>query len=88
MPVSILPIHKRGSVIIRTAEERDTAALARLMTQLGYPTSPAEMGERLEAILRSPGYYTVVAEAEEEVIGMAGVIVGRYYERNSGHPIA
>jgi GNAT superfamily N-acetyltransferase len=57
MPVSILPIKNGGSVIVRTAEERDTAALARLMTQLGYPTSPAEMGERLDAILRSHGYY-------------------------------
>ncbi|PSB23082.1 GNAT family N-acetyltransferase [filamentous cyanobacterium CCP1] len=69
-------------VEIRDACLDDSPALACLISQLGYPTSSNEMKERLSAILIDPNYKTFVAEYQKEVIGIIGVGVGRYYEKN------
>jgi len=52
------------------------------MSQLGYPTSSDEMKVRLAAILPDSNYMTFVAEYQKEVIGVIGVGVFRYYEKN------
>ena len=52
------------------------------MSQLGYPTSSDEMKERLAAILSDSDYMTFVAEYQKEVVGVIGVGVNRYYEKN------
>ena len=67
---------------LRQACDEDAAALAGLMSQLGYPTTPADMAERLTAILAQPDYQTVVAEVSSQVVGMVGVRCSSYYERN------
>lgn len=65
-----------SELTVRQAQQADAVDLARLVTQLGYPTSPAEMAERLETILRCPEYVTYVAVVSDQVVGMIGVYVG------------
>lgn len=65
-----------SELTIRQAGQADAVDIARLVTQLGYPTSPAEMAERLESILRRPEYITFVAEISAQVVGMIGAYVG------------
>lgn len=71
-----------SEVKIRNACLNDSSAIARLMLQLGYPTSWDEMKERLRAILLDSDYVAVVAECQTEVVGIIGVGVFRYYEKN------
>ena len=68
---------------VRTAEPGDTAALAELMTQLGYPTRPAEMEMRMEMILANKKYATFVAISKGKVCGMIGTFTRYTYEHNS-----
>ncbi len=67
---------------IRDAVTADAAALAELITQLGYPTTAVEMAERLAGLAADPAYRTLVALRGERVVGVVGVGLGRYYERN------
>ena len=71
-----------SEVKIRNACLDDSSAIASLMSQLGYPTSSDEMKERLSAILSDSDYMTFVAEYRKEVVGVIGVGVNRYYEKN------
>lgn len=72
-----------SGVKIRDACLDDSPALARLMSQLGYPTSADEMRHRLEGLLLDPDYVTLAAAAEQtEVVGMIGAWIYRYYEKN------
>src|SRR5258708_36623160 len=68
----------------------DASSLARLMEQLGYPTETREMEGRLTGILLQRDYQTLVAELNSRVVGMIGVDVGRFYEKNGsyGHIVA
>jgi GNAT superfamily N-acetyltransferase len=61
---------------VRPAAPHDTAALAALMSHLGYPTDEAAMRVRMERISALPGYAAWVAESEGEVIGMVGAMIG------------
>jgi predicted N-acetyltransferase YhbS len=69
-------------VAIRPALPADAPALAALMEQLGYATSAAEMRDRLRVIRAQDLYHTLVAEREGRIVGMLGVRVGLWYERN------
>lgn len=55
---------------IRDAEPRDAAAIAVLLTQLGYPSDADMVEERLDR-LQVVGDRVVVAELEGEVVGLA-----------------
>ena len=55
--------------MIREAAVSDAASLARLATQLGYPTTEAEAGRRAAAILGLPEHRVLVAESDGEVVG-------------------
>jgi GNAT superfamily N-acetyltransferase len=68
---------------IRRAETADAAALADLLTQLGYPTRASEMEMRMEAIFADKNYATFVAVSEGEVCGMIGTFTCYSYEHNS-----
>lgn len=64
---------------IRPARAEDAAALARLLTELGYPTDPDAAAARLERVRDRPDYRALVAESmgdPGEVVGMVGVFVG------------
>jgi GNAT superfamily N-acetyltransferase len=58
-----------GDCTIRGATVSDAAALARLATQLGYPTTDAEARQRATAILDRLEHRVLVAEIGGEVVG-------------------
>ena len=66
--------------MIRPAAVTDFAAIARLVSDLGYPTSPSQMQRRLEAILADYDYFTLAACEGEHVVGFVGTRVGPLYE--------
>ena len=57
------------AVTIRPARLDDAADVARLATELGYPSTEAEIRTRIEQLLQSDAYFLVVAEVESTVIG-------------------
>ena len=65
---------------VRAATLADSDSLALLMSQLGYPTTPAQMAERLEAVQENSEYESFVGEIDGRVVGMIGLRVGRLYE--------
>lgn len=67
---------------IRNAVPGDAEPIGELITELGYPTTTAEMADRLTAILSDPKYVTLVAETDGQVIGVAGATLDRYYEKD------
>lgn len=70
---------------IREAGPKDIAALAGLMTDLGYPCTPERMRDRFVRISAHPAYHTLVAEYGGRVIGMVGLETGLYYEMDGGY---
>jgi len=72
----------KGNLIIRDALVEDIEALTLLMADLGYPTSVTDMKARFESIAAHPDYKTIVAVLDNEVVGMAGLCKGIYYEMN------
>lgn len=57
------------SVTIRSVRRADAAVLADLLTQLGYPSSAAEVGDRLRYWLDQPRSRVFVAESAGRVVG-------------------
>jgi GNAT superfamily N-acetyltransferase len=60
------------AALVRPATLDDGAALAGLVTQLGYPTAAGPMRARLAAILARTDYATLVAESAGTVIAFGG----------------
>jgi ribosomal protein S18 acetylase RimI-like enzyme len=65
---------------IRVATLADAEPMARLVTDLGYPTSSGQMIERLRAILHDEDYDTLVAHDAGQILGFIGTRVGPLYE--------
>ena len=57
---------------LRVATGADADAVARLVTQLGYPTDADAMSRRLAAIEAVESRRTFVAELDGQVVGLAG----------------
>ncbi len=68
--------------MIRRAAGDDAAALAELMTQLGYPSSEREMRLRWEAIEADPHLAAFVAVERDAVRGMIGLSISPSFEHN------
>jgi len=68
--------------IIRDATLTDAPALAALMCELGYKTTPAEMRRRLKSILCDDNDRTLRAEVDGKVCGMIGALAYARYEHN------
>lgn len=62
-------------ILIRDATDTDIPALADLITQLGYPTTPGQMAARLERLAAEPNQRTLLAEdhQERQVVGLIGL---------------
>jgi ribosomal protein S18 acetylase RimI-like enzyme len=75
-----LPTGRTEHVAIRDATVADADSIARLVSELGYPTSASQMRCRLEAIVRDADYATLVACDEGEVVGFVGTRIGPLYE--------
>jgi GNAT superfamily N-acetyltransferase len=70
---------------IRDAGAADAGAIARLLTQLGYPSDADAVANRLDR-LRVVGDRVVVAEVDGEVVGLAHLQVSPGLERD--RPVA
>jgi GNAT superfamily N-acetyltransferase len=73
------------AVTLRPAGAADATVLAALMTELGYPTSAAQMFDRLEHLLSHSDYHTIVAAAAGQVVGLVGLGRGWYYEKDGSY---
>ena len=62
-------------MFVRAALESDVPSLARLMGELGYPTTGEQMAPRFAAIVARSDIATFVAEANGTVAGMIGVSI-------------
>jgi ribosomal protein S18 acetylase RimI-like enzyme len=71
-----------AGLVIRAATAADSESIARLVSELGYPTSAGQMRTRLESILRDDDYDTLVACDGGEVVGFIGVRLGPLYEHD------
>ena len=58
-----------NAAAIRPARVDDAADIARLGTELGYPSTEAEMRTRIERLLVSDAYFLMVAEVEARIVG-------------------
>lgn len=67
---------------IRDAQLNDSAELAGLMVELGYPTTEAEMRGRLTEVFSDTRFKTLVAIVEDRVCGMIGTMAYGSYEHN------
>jgi len=68
-------IYVDRAIAVRDAVAGDAAAIADLVTQLGYPTALASMEPRLKRVLSLSHHRIVVAETAGAVIGVAGACV-------------
>jgi len=69
-----------GAIRIRIARRSDASVLAGLCTQLGYPSTPGEVAERLESIFGHPDHVVLVAELDSGAVagflhGFCGVVL-------------
>ncbi|MFD1737006.1 GNAT family N-acetyltransferase [Bacillus salitolerans] len=66
-------------LIIRNSCEADLADITSLMEELGYPTTESEMATRIAKINENDSYHTLVAEYDDRVVGLAGILIGYSY---------
>ena len=62
-----------NSLAIRHAAPEDATSLARLLSQLGYPTEAAAIPERLTRLRSRPGTAVLVAELAGRAVGVVTV---------------
>ncbi len=67
---------------IREATQDDAPAVAALLGELGYPTSPDQAAERIERIAADPITWVIVAEVDSELAGLAALHVQNLVERD------
>jgi GNAT superfamily N-acetyltransferase len=65
---------------IREYHSSDLEDLAQLMGDLGYPTSPEVMSQRMALFEANSSYKTFVATWDNKVVGMLGVNMTMNYE--------
>lgn len=70
---------------IREATSEDAAAVASLITILGYATTEEEMQSRLQRIAAEPQYVSLVAIDGTAVVGFLGLAFGLYYEYSGSY---
>jgi len=70
---------------IRESTDEDAAAVAVLITQLGYPTTAEEMRSRLRRIAADAQYVSLVALEHTEVVGFLGMAFGLHYEYDGSY---
>jgi GNAT superfamily N-acetyltransferase len=62
-----------ATINLRTAALEDSALIAALMCQLGYPASATEIAERIRRFAAIPSERVVVAEQECKLVGVVSV---------------
>jgi GNAT superfamily N-acetyltransferase len=71
-----------AAVAIREARQRDAAAVAALLGELDYPSSPEQAAERIERIAGDPSTWVIVAEVGSELAGLGALHVQHLVERD------
>lgn len=61
------------TVIIRSCRPHDGPDIAPLLTQLGYPTSPDQVAQRIHRWGASPERHLLVADVDQTVAGLAAL---------------
>jgi GNAT superfamily N-acetyltransferase len=61
--------------VIRDARRSDAAAIAGLLSELGYPAHAAQVERRLERIADDPSSRLFVAESNGDIAGLGGLQV-------------
>ena len=69
-------------VTLRGARVGDAVALAVLLGELGYPSTPEQAAERLARIADDPSTMAIVAEADGQVAGLGALHVQTLVERD------
>ena len=80
-----VPLGRRlllGMEEIRRARAADVAAIASLMTHLGYHTTADQMRRRMQRISVDKDYVSLVAAEENVVVGFLGLVFGLHYEHD------
>ena len=73
------------SLSVRLAVHEDAAAIAPLVTQLGYPSAAAEVEARLARLKDHPDIRAYVAEQDGRMLGIVGVMVFPAFHRDGLH---
>ena len=74
-----------GVLAVRGARVTDAEGIARLISELGYRTTAEQMRKRLDAILRSDDYETLVADDDGRIVGIVGTRIGPLYEDDDSY---
>lgn len=67
-------------LLIRYSNETDLADITSLISELGYETTENEATSRLSKLNNNPDYHTLVAEIDNQVVGLLGLHIGLAYE--------
>jgi len=73
------------SLVVRLAGHADTAAIAALATQLGYPSAAHEAEARLARLKDHPDIRAYVAEQAGRVVGVIGLMAFPAFHRDGFH---
>jgi GNAT superfamily N-acetyltransferase len=73
------------SMTIRDATSADVPALAELITQLGYPTTPEQMASRFDRLQLHSDYRLLLAEDEQGAVGLIGLHRGLSWEADDDY---
>ena len=65
-----------ANIAIRPLTLDDSTSAASLVTQLGYPTTPQQIGSRLERFISDSDHALFVAAQQERVVGLVGGRIG------------
>jgi len=68
-----------SDVTIREVKSTDAPYITQLMTEIGFPSNPQQMRNRLLKIERDPTFRTFVCEVSGLIVGMIGIRVGCSY---------
>jgi GNAT superfamily N-acetyltransferase len=68
------------AITIRSARSDDAAELARLSSQLGYPSTSADLSARLELLSTRKDHEVFVAEGKTELVGWLHVLCDIHLE--------
>lgn len=67
---------------MREVQVEDAEAVAALLGELGYPSTPSQAAERLARIAGDPSTWVIVAEVESEIAGLGALHVQNLVERD------
>lgn len=70
------------TLVSRDWQPDDIPAIASLMVELGYPTTEAEMTERMNQFASNPDYKTIVLTHNDEIVGVIGMARAFFWEQN------